>query len=169
MAMADEDAVSDRFDALVGGLDYPMFIVTVTDGTDRAGCLVGFAAQCSIAPPLFMAWLSVNNHTFTVARRTETLAVHVLPRQATDLAALFGTRTGFEVDKFTHCRWRHGPGGVPLLDDCPTWFIGTVTARHRTGDHMGMLLKLTEVSPTTTVGQQLGFQQVRNLPAGNEA
>lgn len=167
--MADEDAVSDGFDALVGGLDYPMFIVTVIDGTDRAGCLVGFAAQCSISPPLFMAWLSVNNHTFTVARRTNTLAVHVLPRQATDLAALFGTRTGFEVDKFAHCRWRHGPGGVPLLDDCPTWFIGMVTARHRTGDHMGMLLRLTEVSPNTTVGQQLGFQQVRNLPAGNDA
>lgn len=167
--MAEQDAVSDRFNALVGGLDYPMFVVTAADGTQRAGCLMGFAAQCSISPPLFTAWLSVNNHTFTVASRTDTLAVHVLPREATELAALFGTRTGFEVDKFAHCRWHEGPGGVPLLDDCPTWFVGTVTERQRTGDHEGMLLRPTAVSPDTDLGEQLGFQQVQDLPAGNEA
>src|SRR5207248_6722269 len=33
-------------------------------------------------------------------------------------AALFGARTGDEVDKFTRCRWTSGPAGVPLLDDC---------------------------------------------------
>ena len=167
--MAGDDATPNRFDALVGGLDYPMFIVTATDGTHRAGCLIGFAAQCSISPPLFMAWLSVNNHTFTIARHTDTLAVHVLPREATELATLFGTRTGFEVDKFAHCRWHDGPGGVPLLDDCPTWFTGTVTDRHHTGDHLGMLLRVTTVSPNTTLGRQLGFQHVRHLSAGNDA
>ena len=44
-----------------------------------------------------------------------------------------------------------------------------VTDRHRTGDHLGMLLRVTTVSPNTTLGQQLGFQHVRNLSAGNDA
>jgi flavin reductase (DIM6/NTAB) family NADH-FMN oxidoreductase RutF len=116
-----------------------------------------------------MAWLSTNNHTFTVAGRTDTLAVHVLPKQAIELARLFGTRTGFDVDKFAHCRWHEGPGGVPLLDDCPSWFVGTVTARHRTGDHLGVLLSPTTVGPDTAFDRQLGFQDVRDLDAGNEA
>jgi flavin reductase (DIM6/NTAB) family NADH-FMN oxidoreductase RutF len=62
--MADASR-AEKFNALAGGLDYPMFIVTVGDGARRAGCLVGFAAQCSIDPPRFMVWLSKKNHTYT--------------------------------------------------------------------------------------------------------
>ncbi len=156
------------FNALVGELDYPMFIVTVSDGSRRAGCLVGFAAQCSIAPPRFMVWLSKRNYTYSVAERTNTLAVHVPTGHQADLAALFGTQTGFEVDKFSHCGWREGPGGVPLLDDCPQWFTGRVLRRHDTGDHVGLLLEPTAAGSASGLGQ-LGFNRVRHLDAGRDA
>ncbi|HET9139003.1 flavin reductase family protein [Actinophytocola sp.] len=156
------------FDALVGELDYPMFIVTATDGTRRAGCLIGFASQCSIDPPRFMVWLSKNNHTYLVAKRADVLAVHVPTKANRDLAVLFGTRTGFEVDKFDQCDWRAGPGGVPVLADCPQWFCGRVLSRHDTGDHVGLLLAPDTVGPDGGRGQ-LGYQEVRDLDAGNEA
>jgi hypothetical protein len=38
------------FAALVAELDYPMCVATAASGDDVDGCLVGFAAQCSIAP-----------------------------------------------------------------------------------------------------------------------
>ena len=38
------------FDRFVDGLDYPMFVVTVSDRTRRADCLVGFATQVSLDP-----------------------------------------------------------------------------------------------------------------------
>lgn len=167
--MTEAAALQGRFDALVGGLDYPMFIVTVTDGDRLAGCLVGFAAQCSISPSRFMVWLSKKNHTYTVARRAGMLAVHMPPRKAIALATLFGTRTGFDIDKFGRCSWRDGPGGVPLLDDCPAWFAGTVLERHDTGDHVGLLLEPIAVGDPLEPGGQLGFQHVRHLEAGNEA
>src|SRR4051812_18135492 len=117
----------------MGGLDYPMVIVTVTDGDRLAGCLVGFAAQCGIDPPRFMVWLSKNNHTYQVARGAEVVAVHLPTADNRDLAALFGTRTGFDVDKFDRCTWRTGPGGVPVLTDCQQWFIGRILHRYDTG------------------------------------
>lgn len=40
----------DSLEALTAALDYPMFVVTVAAGGERAGCLVGFATQCSIDP-----------------------------------------------------------------------------------------------------------------------
>ena len=44
-----------RFNDLVGGLDYPMFIATArSERGERAGCLVGFATQCSIDPSRFL-------------------------------------------------------------------------------------------------------------------
>lgn len=155
------------FDDLVGQLDYPMLIVTAADGHRRAGCLIGFASQCSIDPAMYMVWLSKKNHTYTVARGCDRLAVHVLTPANRALAELFGTVTGFAEDKFARCAWRDGPGGVPLLADCPQWFVGTVLSRHDTGDHEGVLLA------PSAVGEgglgQLGFQAVNDLEAGNEA
>jgi flavin reductase (DIM6/NTAB) family NADH-FMN oxidoreductase RutF len=168
--MVDTTALAKRLDKLVGGLDYPMFIVTVADGDGRrAGCLIGFAAQCSIAPPRFMVWLSKKNYTYTVACGADSLAVHVPSSANRALAALFGTLTGFEVDKFDRCSWHEGPGGEPLLDDCPNWFTGRIVQRHDTGDHEGLLLAPTAVSDDIRLPRQLGFQDVRDLPAGNDA
>jgi len=60
--------VAETFDALVGGLDYPMFIVTAAAGGEREGCLVGFATQSSIDPPRFVVCLSKNNRTYRMAK-----------------------------------------------------------------------------------------------------
>lgn len=164
--MMDDSAI-ERFGALVGALNYPMFIVTATDGVHRAGCLVGFAAQCSIDPPRFMVWLSKRNFTYTVARHADRLAVHVPTARERDLAVLFGSETGFNVDKFSRCAWHPGPGGVPLLTDCPQWIIGQVLRRYDTGDHEGHLVEPTHVSERAGLGQ-LDFQDVSDVEPGNQ-
>ncbi|HEX5348079.1 MAG TPA: hypothetical protein VFW64_13410 [Pseudonocardiaceae bacterium] len=50
--------VHGAFGELAGKLAYPMFIVTVRVGAQRAGCLVGFGCQASIAPRRFLICLS---------------------------------------------------------------------------------------------------------------
>src|SRR3954462_2094300 len=101
---------------LVADLDYPMFIVTVAAGGERAGCLVGFATQSSINPPRFLVCLSDKNRTFRVAKGADLLVVHLVPSDAGDIAELFGSQTGDEVDKFAQADWHEGPGGTPVLD-----------------------------------------------------
>jgi flavin reductase (DIM6/NTAB) family NADH-FMN oxidoreductase RutF len=86
------------FNELVGGLEYPMFIVTARAGDEPLGCLVGFATQTSIDPPRFAVCLSHNNRTYRHARDAEHLGVHCVPEHATELAELFGGETGDEVD-----------------------------------------------------------------------
>jgi flavin reductase (DIM6/NTAB) family NADH-FMN oxidoreductase RutF len=122
-------------------LDYPMFIVTARAGDERAGCLVGFATQCSIDPLRFLVCLSDKNQTFRVAQHAELLAVHLVPEGADALADLFGSQTGDEVDKFSRCSWTPGPGGTPILDDCGNWFAGRILNRIDAGDHWAYLLE----------------------------
>src|SRR3954453_4203393 len=130
------------YDALVAALDEPVYIVTVAHGGTRAGCLIGFGGQVSIDPSRFLACLSDKNRTYRVAADgAEHLGVHLIPAGQRALAELFGGETGDDVDKFEHCAWREGPRGVPLLDDCPTWFIGRVLDRRPLGDHVGFLLE----------------------------
>ncbi|MFG3296661.1 flavin reductase family protein [Streptomyces sp. NPDC048179] len=121
-------------------LDYPMYVVTAQADTERAGCLVGFASQCSIQPARFMVWLSKANRTCRVAERADRLAVHLLRRDQGRLARLFGAETGDRTDKFTDAPWHPGPGGSPILDEVPAWFVGRVEKRIDGGDHVGFLL-----------------------------
>jgi riboflavin-specific deaminase-like protein len=165
--VADEGGRA-AFHAAVGQLDPPMQIVTAAAGGERGGCLVGFAAQCSIEPPRFMVWLSKKNHTLSIARRADVLAVHFPGPDQVGLAERFGTRTGDEVDKLAGERWHEGPHGAPVLDEVPRWFVGRVTERLDSGDHVAFMLEPVAGSVAPDVLPQLGFQAVRHLDPGHE-
>src|SRR3954469_17147366 len=139
----DAAAEAERtFTSLMGELDYPMFIVTTVaaDG-ERSGCLIGVATQISINPPRFLAGLSHKNRTYRVAQRAEHLAVHFVPADGTELAELFGSETGDEIDKFERCEWHEGPAGVPIVEGLPNWFVGRILDRLDAGDHDAMILE----------------------------
>lgn len=122
-------------------LDYPMFIVTTTADGERSGCLVGFATQCSVHPIRFAVFISKKNHTYGVASRATTLAINVVPPDAMELAELFGGETGDAVDKFDRCKWRSGPMGAPVLDDCPNWCEGPIVTALDAGDHVCFMIE----------------------------
>jgi flavin reductase (DIM6/NTAB) family NADH-FMN oxidoreductase RutF len=146
-----------------------MFIVTTCVDGERTGCLVGFATQTSIRPPRFLVCLSHKNHTYRLARRAQLLAVHVVPLQATGLAELFGSETGDEIDKFERCDWRPGPDGVPILEDCPNWFVGRIVADFDAGDHHAFLLEPVEAHRGTDAEEELTFHRARWIEPGHPA
>jgi flavin reductase (DIM6/NTAB) family NADH-FMN oxidoreductase RutF len=160
--------LSTSLSGFLDGVDYPMFVVTAQHDGDHAGCLVGFATQVSIDPARFLVGLSVANHTYHVARQATTLAVHLLARDQTELAALFGSETGDEIDKFTRCRWHDGPGGVRLLSDAPRWMTGSVLEQLPLGDHAGFVLDPLEVNRDGR-SDFLTFEQVKDLSPGHPA
>jgi flavin reductase (DIM6/NTAB) family NADH-FMN oxidoreductase RutF len=162
-------ATAEAFDRFAAALDYPVFAVTACGAGERAGCLVGFATQSSVNPPIrFVVCISRQNHTQRVASEAEYLAVHVIPADRRDLAELFGSRTGDDTDKFAACRWEPGPGGTPLLTDCPSRFVGRVVGRFDGGDHEGVVLEVAEAWSSGDV-RPLTFHEVRDLEPGHRA
>jgi flavin reductase (DIM6/NTAB) family NADH-FMN oxidoreductase RutF len=161
--------MADAFQEITESIDTPMFVVTASDGTERDGCLVGFATQCSIHPPRYLVCLSVKNRTTRIARRARTLAVHVLRAGQHDLAEIFGGETGDEVDKLARVDWREGPDGVPVLEGCD-WFAGRVLVHHGDfGDHEGFVIDVSDGAFEARNHEQLGFQAVREIEPGHEA
>ncbi len=165
--MPDEEH-ERQFQRVVAGLDYPMYILTVAADGERAGCLVGFATQCSIDPPLLAVWLSRKNKTTRVAQGASSLLVHFLAGQHRELAELFGSVTGDEVDKFSRCRWEPGPDGLPRLSDCDRWVAGRILDRFETGDHVGHVLDPFDAGTGVWTGQ-LGFQEAKDFEPGHPA
>lgn len=157
----------DEFQRFVARLDYPMFVLTTaTPEGERAGCLIGFASQCSIEPPRFAVWVSDRNHTFGVARRAGVVAVHAPAADQRAVAELFGGTTGDEVDKFDRIGWHPGPEGAPILDDVDAWFVGRVVEHLDTGDHLGLLLEPLAASAGDAPAG-LTFQSVKDIEPGH--
>jgi flavin reductase (DIM6/NTAB) family NADH-FMN oxidoreductase RutF len=152
---------------LVSHLDNPMFVVTVASERGRAGCLIGFATQCSIHPPRWFVGISKLNRTFEIASEAEVAVVHALGAGNLALARLFGEETGDEVDKFSLCQWRTGADGQSVvLADCERWFAGKVVDRFDPGDHLGLVLAPV-AAECRDHGPQLGFQDVRDFRPGH--
>jgi flavin reductase (DIM6/NTAB) family NADH-FMN oxidoreductase RutF len=160
----------DAFDALIAGLDPAMAIVTAVSDSERAGCLIGFHAQCSISPRRYVVWLSKANHTFRVALHARHFAVHFLPEDiGDDLPRLFGTVSGDDVDKFARCAWEPGRGGVPVLRDCPTRFTAERVALLDEGsDHVCLVIAPTEAWAEDGF-RPLRLSQVTHLQPGHES
>ena len=157
--------VRAAFNAIVGNLEYPMFIVTARAGDERLGCLIGFATQASIDPPRFAVGLSRKNRTHRRGRDGPALAVHCVPADAPDLAELFGGETGDEVDKFGRCAWHDGPEGLPILDRCERWFVGRVLRRVAAGDHDAFLLD--PVAAQCGAHGEFTFHRAKAITAGH--
>jgi len=158
--------MASPFEKLVATLDYPLYVVTTAVENERAGCLIGFATQCSIHPPRFLVCISKKNHSFLLARRSSMLAVHVVEERHKEIAEIFGGETGDEVDKFARVPW-HSVHGVPILDDFERWFAGAVLERIDLGDHVGFLLEPVDTE-RSGASEQLTYQHARDIKPGHE-
>jgi flavin reductase (DIM6/NTAB) family NADH-FMN oxidoreductase RutF len=158
-----------NFQHLVNRLDYPLFVVTAAAGEERDGCLIGFATQCSIHPPLFLVCLSDKNRTYRVAQHAEYLVVHDIPDDRRDLAELFGGETADDdPHKLDKVDWTPGPGGAPIVAGLETWFAGKITERlDWSGDHMGFVLEPVAAEAHGD-GDELTFQEAKDIEPGHE-
>lgn len=136
---------ADPFDTIMSSLDVPMAVVTTAKGDERAGCLIGFHAQSSIDPGRYCVWISKANHTYRVLLRSTHLAVHYLRRDDRELARIFGTLSGDDVDKFTLCANEIGPHGVPVLARCPNRIVARrIALLDEGGDHVCVVTEPVE-------------------------
>jgi flavin reductase (DIM6/NTAB) family NADH-FMN oxidoreductase RutF len=158
------------FDSIVGRLDYPMFVVTTaTPEGDRSGCLVGFATQCSIDPARYLVCISDKNLTYRVLQQSQAMAVHLVPADAGHIVELFGGETGDDTDKFERASWHTGPDGLPLIDDCPSWFAGRIVERIPLGDHVGHVIEPFAGEDAGTERGWFPFQLAKRVEPGHEA
>jgi flavin reductase (DIM6/NTAB) family NADH-FMN oxidoreductase RutF len=159
----------EPFDVIMSSLDAPMSVVTTSDGRKRAGCLVGFHVQSSIAPPRYTIWLSKANHTYRVGVGAIHFGIHFLTVDDHELAERFGTQSGDTVDKFRDLPVGTGPGGVPILLGCPHRLIVRKVAQLDDGsDHVCITTEPVEEHSAGRF-EPLRLSHVGDLQPGHEA
>ena len=167
--MAQATDPGEAFHHLVGGVDYPMFIVTTEAAGERSGCLVGFMTQGSIDPARMVVLISKKNHTYRVATQAAHLVVHFLHAGNRELSELFGEETGDEIDKFGQCPWSRVDGiEAPVLEGTRGFAAGPILDRMDAGDHVAHLVEVT-AARVDVDGPQLAFSMVKDMNPGHEA
>lgn len=126
---------------------------------------VGFSCQSfaslSLEPPLVLFTASLASRTLPRLQAAGTIAVNVLADDQEELSKRFA-RSG--TDKFAGLAWRHGPGGVPLLDDTVARMVCELEAEHPAGDHLILVARILATSVTRGRRPLLFFQsQYRSL------
>lgn len=160
---------ADVFGTLMSGLDPPLVVVTAAAAGERAGCLVSFHTQSSMAPQRYCVFLSKANHTYGVALRASHLAIHFLAVADLPLAELFGSQTGDTVDKFAGLPVTEGPGGVPLLTQCPHWLAARrIALLDDGGDHVTVLTEPVAASASGPFSP-LRVAQAGHIRPGHDA
>jgi|SRR5947209_2030198 len=149
-------------------LDSPVFVVTTRADDQPSGCLISFASQTSVQPPSFMVVVPAGSGTCDAARRSEHLAVHMLPQHNVALAELFGGQTD-EADKFRRCSWRSGPNGMPILDEAIAWFVGRTAHWIDIGDHVAYIVEPVAGWVPQTYEEVLYLSDLDDLEPGYEA
>jgi len=97
-----------------------------------------------------------------VALQSSHLVIHFLTADDLPLAELFGTRTGDTVDKFAGLEVDSGPGGAPVLRQCPHWLaVRRIALLDEGGDHVCLT---TEPVAAQTAGP---FRPLRGSQAGH--
>jgi flavin reductase (DIM6/NTAB) family NADH-FMN oxidoreductase RutF len=129
---------------LITAQPVPLVIISAFDGQREAGCLVSFHTHVSIVPHRYMVCLARTNHTFAVAQGAQHLGIHLLERQHTETARVFGATTGFATDKFASRPWRSWRDGTPLLTGFGCWMVGAIQAEYDLGDHVGFVLDIVD-------------------------
>jgi flavin reductase (DIM6/NTAB) family NADH-FMN oxidoreductase RutF len=160
--------VRAELDDLVAAADSALVVVTTASEDQRAGCLVGFHGQCSIEPFRYSVWLSRANHTHRVALFATHFAVHFLSEQDEELAELFGTTSGDQVDKFTRCEWTAGAGDVPLLTGLPAAVFERQSLWSDASDHVCLVGEPVAVQ-TGAAYRPLRLSGAHRLHAGHAA
>ena len=153
------------FAELTGSLNYPVFIVTTTDGA-RARRLRRRLRHADELHPAPLPRLPVARQPHVSPRARAPRSPCTSSRaSARDLAELFGGETGDEIDKLARCEWTAGPHDLPILDGCPSWFAGSILSRHDLGDHEGYLLD--PIAARYEPGELLYFQDVKDIEPGH--
>ncbi|MEU5685325.1 flavin reductase family protein [Streptomyces venezuelae] len=169
----NEDDVAKGIAAFTSLADSSVYVVTAAADGQRAGCLVGFASQCSLEPVRFAVWLSKANHTYRLALGATTLAVHQLPQDRHDLAERFGSLCSDRTDKFSGLPLEVGPEGALVLSDSLTWFVGRIHDRCDGGDHVAFLLDpIAAHAPapgSAEAGSPLTLHDAGDITAGHPA
>ena len=126
-------------------INYGLYILTATDGTDYGAGGVNWLTQTSFEPPLIAAGVKADSGSAAIIAKIGAFAVNVLADDQLDIGKAFFRSTSVEGNKLNGWEFEPGPAtGAPLIVATPWWFECRVTDTVARGDHTIFVAEVVE-------------------------
>lgn len=126
-------------------INYGLYVLTATDGTEYGAGGVNWLTQASFEPPLVVAGVKADSGSAAIIARTGTFAVSVLADDQLDIGKAFFRSTTVDGNTLNGVEFEPGPAtGNPLVTACPWWFECRVTDTVARGDHTVFVAEVVE-------------------------
>lgn len=161
--------MTQGYDALIRGLDPPLWLVTAQAGERRGGLIATTVCSASIVPaaPRMLVGVAKQHFTWQLVEASRAFALHLLHPHQQEWVWRFGLQSGASGDKLAGLHVRSGGGtGSPILRDALGWLECRVEAAFDTGDRSLFLAAVVDAQAAGQ-GSPLTLQRLlREAPAG---
>ena len=112
-----------------------LFIVTAKDGDNGTGAVLSFAMQISIKPSYIALAIRKDSSFYTIAKKTECLAVHFPSTKQQSIVAAFFKIKEKNSNSINGYEFKWSDLETPLLNDIPMIIEVKIIEIIETGDH----------------------------------
>lgn len=116
-------------------LSLGVYVIGASHGRRHDAFTASSVMQASFEPVLLAVSVNPGHASYPLIRGARHFSINVLRKDQMDMARLFGTHSGHEMDKLRNVSWTTGQTGAPILDDAMAWFECELTAVMPAGDH----------------------------------
>jgi flavin reductase (DIM6/NTAB) family NADH-FMN oxidoreductase RutF len=133
--------MKDEWIQALGTMTYGIYVLTSFYKEEINGMIASWVSQVSYDPLLLMVAVHTNRYSHSLIEKSGRFALHVVPRQQTDLLNRF---KGSDAEaKFASIQWKRGSTGCPILEDCIAYFEAKVVDKIRPGNHTLFIAEVT--------------------------
>src|SRR5262245_57608292 len=125
-------------DSVFSMMDREVWILTATAGSQRGGLTVTLVSQASISVEHPRVWVGLSPQHFTtgLVKAAQSFRLHLVGPEHVGLVYEFGSRSGYDVDKFVERDWPASVQGHPTLTTALGWLECSVESHAETGDRL---------------------------------
>jgi len=134
---------SDRiFRDALGMFGTGVTVITTDSPDGPIGMTANSFTSISLNPPLVMWSAAKTSRRYPYFEASSNIAVHVLGADQQELCWSFAK----DMHAFETCNWEKNAQGTPLIAGCLARFECEPYATHEAGDHMIVVLKVTDLT-----------------------
>lgn len=139
----ESETQSDRiFRDALGQFGTGVTVITTDSVDGPVGMTANSFTSISLNPPLIMWSAAKTSRRYAYFEASKSIAVHVLAAEQQALCWAFSS----SHDAFAECEWERSANGTPLISGCLARFECEPYAAHEAGDHVIVVLKVTDLS-----------------------
>ncbi|WGS65575.1 flavin reductase family protein [Marinitoga aeolica] len=111
-------------------------IVTINSNNKLNGITVAWITRVSIKPPMIAISIGKQRYSYELLESADKFGVCILSKEQKNLAKIFGSKSGRNINKFENVDFELTKSGIPKIKNIVAFFECKIVNKAEAGDHI---------------------------------